>query len=58
MSEYALDRMTKIMLGMLHGTGMLPGMIANTMRKEDKRLPRMVVGLGVVVGQNARFYVR
>ena len=24
--------------------------------KEDKRLPRMTIGLGVVVGKEARFY--
>ena len=31
-------------------------MVTNTMGKEDQRLPRMTLGLGLLIGKAARFY--
>ena len=40
----------------LESTGVLPPFLLKTIAEEDKRLPRNELGLGVVVGQEARFY--
>ena len=37
-------------------TGFLPKLFTQTMAPEDPRLPRMTMGLGVVVNRTARFY--
>ncbi|MDJ0707403.1 MAG: DUF3179 domain-containing (seleno)protein [Leptolyngbyaceae cyanobacterium MO_188.B28] len=37
-------------------TGFLPKLFTQTMAPEDPRLPRMTIGLGVVVNETARFY--
>ena len=37
-------------------TGFLPKQFIQTMAPEDPRLPRMTIGLGVVVNETARFY--
>lgn len=39
-------------------TGYLPKLFTQTMAPEDPRLPRMTMGLGVVVDEIARFYPR
>ena len=41
----------------LHGhCGFLPPRFRGTMGEEDKRLPRMAHGVGVVIGDGARFF--
>ena len=37
-------------------TGFLPKLFTQTMATEDPRLPRMTMGLGVVINESARFY--
>lgn len=51
-----MRRVMHLMQGIFGKTGWLPSLFTQTMATEDTRLPRMTVGLGVVVAGNARFY--
>lgn len=58
MSGDSGSRAFRTAIRMFHRTGLLPPSFVKSMGKEDYRLPRMTLGLGVVVRKEARFYPR
>ncbi|MEM8642775.1 MAG: DUF3179 domain-containing (seleno)protein [Cyanobacteria bacterium P01_G01_bin.54] len=51
-----LTRLMRLGQWLFGRTGFLPKLFTQTMAPEDPRLPRMTLGLGVVVERSARFY--